>query len=228
MPPSEAEPQGLRRSLARNRAVRLARDARWIAAAAAVAAAAVGFGWGTYVAGGSDSYCYLSQAELFATGHIVNIQPIASIAPWEHAAKAFVPNGHVSAFSPVGATVPKCPPGYPMLMAVARTVGGRPAMFAVVPLLGALAVWSTFVLGRRIAGLATWEQPEFVEQFESTSPLGGLGWPPMVDINHEVRIYEADDYARYRSGIPVRTDRIWTRRRDQISIFLRDKTEIQK
>jgi oligosaccharyl transferase STT3 subunit len=539
----------------RNRAVRVARDARWIAAIASVAAAAVGFGWGTYVAGGSDSYCYLSQAELFATGHIVNLQPIAAIAPWAQGANAFVPTGHVPAFSPAGATVPMCPPGYPMLMALARTVGGRAVMFAVVPLLGALAVWSTFVLGRRVAGpaagalaalllaasppflyqvvqpmtdvpasamwavalvavtdrrfalsargaalggiatgaallirpnlvpvaavaalavfiepplrwrdvlrtwtmfgagilpfalivaalqnamyggplksgygdldflfridhvwpnlqryptwllqtetpivlcalaspwlasspgsrrqrlwllgfiaavfacyipyevfnawwylrfllpayppllvltaaavvgllsrvsarwrafglaaaamvsiflvrvaidrrvfelrdlerryrlagdyvaahlppnaavvtahqsgsvrfysqrltldwralppsdfaraldflraqghrpyllLETWEQPEFVERFQRTSPLGGLGWPPMVDINHQVRIYEPDDYARYRSGIPVRTDRIWTRRRDQISIFLRDKTEIQK
>jgi asparagine N-glycosylation enzyme membrane subunit Stt3 len=138
----------------RNRALRVARDARWIAATVAIAAAAVGFGWGTYVAGGSDSYCYLSQAEIFATGHIVNLQPIASIAPWGQGANAFVPTGHVPAFSPAGATVPMCPPGYPLLMALARTVGGRPAMFAVVPLLGALAVWSTFVLGRRIAGPA--------------------------------------------------------------------------
>ena len=138
----------------RSRTVRVVRDARWIAAAAAVAAAATGFSWGTYVAGGSDSYCYLSQAELFASGHIVNVQGIAAIAPWAHGARAFMPVGHVPAFSPVGASVPMCPPGYPMLMALARTVGGRAAMFAVVPLLGALAVWSTFVLGRRIAGPA--------------------------------------------------------------------------
>jgi hypothetical protein len=136
------------------RVVRVARDARWIAATAAVAAAAAGFAWGTYVAGGSDSYCYLSQAELFAAGRVVNIQAIAAIAPWEDGARAFVPVGHVPAFSPVGATAPMCPPGYPMLMALARTVGGRAAMFAVVPLLGALAVWSTFVLGRRLAGPA--------------------------------------------------------------------------
>jgi len=539
----------------RSRTVRLVRDARWIAAAAAVAAAAAGFAWGTYVAGGSDSYCYLSQAELFASGHIVNVQAIAAKAPWARGTEAFVPVGHVRAFSPPGATVPMCPPGYPMLMALARTVGGRAAMFAVVPLLGALAVWSTFVLGRRIAGpaagalaaillaasppflyqivqpmsdvpasamwavalvaitdrrfssssrsailggiatgaallirpnlvpvaavaalavfverpvrwpnvlrtwtlfgagilpfalivaalqntmyggplksgygdlgflfridhvwpnlqrypvwllqtetpivlcavaspwlvgtpelrrqclwllgfvaavcacyipyevfnawwylrfllpayppllvltaasvvgllsrvpalwraaglaavamlsiwfvreaidrqafelrdferrfrsageyvaahlppnaavvtahesgsvrfysgrltltwrelppreltraldflrtqgyrpyllLEMWEQPEFVQRFEATSPLGGLGWPPMADIDHELRVYDVDDYARYRSGIPVRTDRIWKRRRDQISIFHRDKTELQK
>lgn len=127
-------------------------DARWIATTAAVAAATTGFVWGTRVAGGSDSYCYLSQAELFAAGHIVNVQGIAAIAPWERGAEAFAPVGHVPAFSPRGATVPMCPPGYPILMALARTIGGRAAMFAVVPLLGALAVWATFVLGRRVAG----------------------------------------------------------------------------
>ena len=129
-------------------------DARWIAATAALAAATTGFVWGTHVAGGSDSYCYLSQAELFAAGHIVNVQAIAAIAPWERGAEAFAPVGHVAAFSPRGATVPMCPPGYPMLMALVRTIGGRAAMFAVVPLLGALAVWATFVLGRRVAGPA--------------------------------------------------------------------------
>jgi hypothetical protein len=50
----------------------------------------------------------------------------------------------------------------------------------------------------------------------------------MADIDHEVRVYDVDDYERYRSGIPVRTDRIWNRRRDQISIFHRDNTELEK
>jgi hypothetical protein len=76
--------------------------------------------------------------------------------------------------------------------------------------------------------LEMWEQPEFVQRFEATSPLGGLGWPPMADIDHKVRIFDVDDYARYRSGIPVRTDRIWNLRRDQISIFHHDKTEGKK
>ena len=138
----------------RNRTVRVVRDARWIAAAAAVAAAVTGFAWGTYVAGGSDSYCYLSQAELFASGHIVNVQDIAAIAPW---ARGKGVRAGWACRRHSRPQVRRCPcvrPGYPMLMALARTVGGRAAMFAVVPLLGALAVWSTFVLGRRIAGPA--------------------------------------------------------------------------
>jgi hypothetical protein len=130
------------------------RPATWIAATAALAAAAAGFAWGTYVAGGSDSHCYLSQAELLANGRVVQEQPLAAIAPWENGAEAFMPAGYVPAAAPAGAAAPMCPPGYPMLMALARLVAGRPGMFAVVPLLGAVAVWSTFLLGRRIAGPA--------------------------------------------------------------------------
>jgi hypothetical protein len=124
------------------------------AIAAALAAATAGVVRGTHVAGGPDSYCYLSQAELFASGHVVNQQPIATEAPWPRPAEAFIPVGHVRAYSPPGATVPMCPPGYPLMMAMVRLIAGRTAMFAVVPLLGALAVWWTFVLGRRIGGAA--------------------------------------------------------------------------
>jgi len=60
--------------------------------------------------------------------------------------------------------------------------------------------------------LEPWEQPEFVQRFDPHSQLGGLSWPPIADINHEVRIYDPEDYARYRAGVPIRTDRVWTRR----------------
>ena len=127
---------------------------RLIAIAAALAAGIAGLARGTVAAGGSDSYCYLSQAELFASGRVINVQPLATRAPWRGAAEAFIPVGHVRAFWSPGATAPMCPPGYPMIMAVARTIAGRSGMFAVVPVLGALGVWWTFLLGRRIAGPA--------------------------------------------------------------------------
>jgi hypothetical protein len=75
--------------------------------------------------------------------------------------------------------------------------------------------------------LETWEQPDFVSKFEGQTPIGGLGWPPIADIIHEARIYDPDDYARYRAGIPVRTDRVWIRR-GQISIFHPDSTDSPK
>jgi len=133
---------------------RVTRDrvARAVAAVTAIAAAVAGVVWGTHVAGGPDSYCYLSQAELFAAGHVAHVQRLASIAPWDHGADAFVPVGHVPAAGRRGASVPMCSPGYPIAMAAVRLVAGRTAMFAVVPLCGAAAVWLTFALGRRIAG----------------------------------------------------------------------------
>ena len=126
--------------------------ARAIAAFAAIAAAVAGVIWGTHVAGGPDSYCYLSQAELFASGQIAHTEPLASVAPWPHGADAFVPVGHVPAARQAGASVPMCSPGYPIAMAATRLVAGRAAMFLIVPLCGAAAVWLTFVLGRRVAG----------------------------------------------------------------------------
>lgn len=125
---------------------------RWIAAASAIAAAVAGLAWGTHVAGGPDSYCYLSQAELFAAGHVRHVEPLAALAPWEKGAEAFVPVGHVPAFNRSDASVPMCSPGYPLAMAGVRVLAGRTAMFVVVPALGAITVWLTFVLGRRMAG----------------------------------------------------------------------------
>ncbi|MEP6913990.1 MAG: glycosyltransferase [Acidobacteriota bacterium] len=128
------------------------RGAGPLALVLAFAASAVGVTWGTHVAGGSDSYCYLSEAELLAAGHARQIQPVAADPPWPDSRWAFVPAGHAPAPSPPGASVPICPAGYPLMMAAARLLAGRAGMFLVVPLMGALAVWLTFVLGRRVAG----------------------------------------------------------------------------
>src|SRR3954451_12898387 len=100
-----------------NGAVRLftsSRSAHTIAVLAAIAVAVAGVVWGTHVAGGPDSYCYLSQAELFADGQVAHVERLASIAPWDHGADAFVPVGHVPAARQIGASVPMCSPGYPI------------------------------------------------------------------------------------------------------------------
>jgi hypothetical protein len=39
-----------------------------------------------------------------------------------------------------------------------------------------------------------------------------LDWPPVADIDREVRIYNPADRALYFSGVPVYTDRVVTRR----------------
>jgi hypothetical protein len=123
-----------------------------IACTLALMVMAAGWTWGTHVAGGSDSYCYLNEAELLASGRVRQLQPIAADVPWPGAAWVFVPAGHAPAPAPPGAVVPICPAGYPLMMAATRTIAGRSGMFAVVPVLGGLAVWFVFVIGRRLGG----------------------------------------------------------------------------
>ena len=125
-----------------------------MACAMVVVTVSVGWTWGTHVAGGSDSYCYLNEAELLATGQVRQRQPLAADVPWPNAAWSFVPAGHAPAPGPAGAVVPICPAGYPLMMAAAKAVAGRPGMFAVVPILGGLAVWLVFILSRRLGGSA--------------------------------------------------------------------------
>jgi hypothetical protein len=130
----------------------IARRASGIAIALAVVAASVGILWGSHVAGGSDSYCYLHQAELFASGHVRDEQPLARELPWPNAVRTLAPISQVPAADGSAATAPACPPGYPLVLALARWIGGRAGMFAVVPITGLLAVWCTFLIGRRLAG----------------------------------------------------------------------------
>jgi hypothetical protein len=122
-----------------------------LACAVAIVTIGVGWAWGTHVAGGSDSYCYLNEAELLASGRVRQLQPLAVDPPWPNAGWSFVPAGHAPA-RPAGAVVPICAAGYPLMMAAAKYIAGRPGMFTVVPILGGVAVWLMFVLSRRLGG----------------------------------------------------------------------------
>ena len=130
----------------------MTRFASAAAIAAAIAAFIVGVRWGTGAAGGSDSSCYMNEARLFSRFTTRIEQPLAASAPWPRAAWTFTPAGHLPSPSRADAIVPMCPPGLPLVMAVARWFH---ADLLVVPLLGGLAVWLTFVLGRRIDGPLT-------------------------------------------------------------------------
>jgi hypothetical protein len=130
----------------------LQRHAATAAAAAAVATIAAGVHWGAFVAGGSDSYCYLNQAELLARGTMHDYEPLAQDSSWPGNFWSFAPAGHMPFGQPVPGLVPICPAGYPLLMAGARHIGGRSAMFAITPLMGGLAVYLVFLLGRHLAG----------------------------------------------------------------------------
>ena len=122
---------------------------RWsglIACGIALIAIAVGARYGTFVAGGSDSYGYVSQADLWLSGNLTVEQPLAQKVPWRDADRTFAPLGYRPSIAG-GAIVPLYPPGLSVLMAVAKLGFGNCGPFFVTPLLGALAVWLTYRLG---------------------------------------------------------------------------------
>lgn len=130
------------------------RGAAGAALVLSIAAVAAGFRWGAFVAGGSDSYCYLNQAELLARGVVHDFEPLSADPGWPGNAWSFAPAGHIPIGSGSPALVPICPAGYPLIMAGVRRAIGRQAMFWVTPLMGGIAVGLAFLLGRRLAGPA--------------------------------------------------------------------------
>jgi hypothetical protein len=125
--------------------------APWIAAVATITTFVGGVRWGTNAVGGSDSHCYVGQALMFASGHLSIPPPLALPVPWPHAVATFVPSGFTPAPDGSLNQVPLCPAGLSLLMAGAIKAGGNGAWFWVVPLLGAVGVWSTYLLGRQMA-----------------------------------------------------------------------------
>ena len=128
---------------------------RWLltAVVASVSVAVVGFGIlrGAFVAGGPDPYGYVSQAQLWLSGIPRAALPWAGALPDAIPPQALVPLGY--RLGTDGASlVPTYAPGFPMTMALFARLGGRDAMFYVMPLMAGVAVWTTFILGTMVAG----------------------------------------------------------------------------
>ena len=113
----------------------------------AAAVVAAGVYWGTFAAGGSDSFCYAYQSERWAVLDLQPVNRLALRAPWPDTSWTFTPSGHVPSPTVAGAIVPICPAGLSIAMAPFHAVG-RDAVFLVVPLMGGLLVWSTWWFGR--------------------------------------------------------------------------------
>jgi len=58
-----------------------------------------------------------------------------------------------------------------------------------------------------------WEEPRFRQRFAAQSQYGGLDWPPRFDIDHQVRIFDPEDRARYLAGDALHTEIVWPNRR---------------
>ena len=130
----------------------LPRWAPWIAAGVAIASVAMAIRFGIFAAGGADGYGYVSQASLWAQGRLVVPDPLAAVEPV--LGPAVAPLGYLRARTP-GAIVPTYPPGLPLAMALALKIAGPSAVYYVVPILGGIAVWLTYVLGARVDGPIT-------------------------------------------------------------------------
>ena len=119
-----------------------------IALAAAACVLVFSSAWTSRAAGGSDSSCYVLQADAFSHGHATLVNPAASVLP-DAPAAVFAPTGFVPSRAQPAGAVPICGPGLALIMAGALLVH-RDAVFLVVPLFAALLVWLTFVFGRRV------------------------------------------------------------------------------
>jgi len=118
-----------------------------VAVLAAAAVFIVATAWNTRAAGGSDSSCYVLQADAFARGRALLRHPLAGTIPGASAAM-FAPTGFIPSPREPFAAVPICAPGLALGMAVVRPIG-RNAVFVIVPACAALAVWLTFAFARR-------------------------------------------------------------------------------
>jgi hypothetical protein len=148
-----------------------------IAAAAAVVAVAVAIRYGIFAAGGADAYGYVSQAAAWARAQIVTPNPLAALE--STVGSAVAPLGYRLAPT-AGAIVPVYAPGLPLMMAMALKLGGTDAVYYVVPILGGVAVWCTYLLGARldrrltgmIAAIMLAFSPIFV--FQSLEPMSDV------------------------------------------------------
>jgi 4-amino-4-deoxy-L-arabinose transferase-like glycosyltransferase len=108
---------------------------------------AIGIAHTSRVAGGSDSYGYVSQAELWMRGQLIQTDPLAFSLANRVSPHVFAPLGY-RVGPRRGSIVPTYPPGLPLLMAAAGLALGREAIFLVVPVCGGLLVALTYTLGR--------------------------------------------------------------------------------
>jgi hypothetical protein len=121
------------------------------AAAMSATVLVIGLTEGAFVAGGPDPYGYVSQARLWATDMQPVDAPLMAVLPDTVAREASAPLGWRPARQG-NAIVPIYSVGYPMLMGMFQRAGGPDAVFYVLPLMGALTVWATFIVGRAMAG----------------------------------------------------------------------------
>lgn len=122
-----------------------------IAGIAAIGTVTVGFVEGAFVAGGSDSYGYVSQAHLWSIGRLRQEPVLRRPLATEVSLDALAPLGYRPTVD--GQTIaPTYSPGLPIVMAIFERLAGRYMVFWVVPIFGGALVWLTYLFGARLYG----------------------------------------------------------------------------
>jgi len=102
--------------------------------------------WGIFFGAGPDQSGYVSQADGWVHGQLTWALPDwARNAHWHNALWSSAPVGYKATID--GVIAPTYSPGFPLMMALFQLIGGRDAVFYVVPLLGATLIWITYRLG---------------------------------------------------------------------------------
>ena len=157
----------------------LDRHATALSALLAAALAAAGIAHGTFAASSADASGYVSQAYLLASGRLLRDEPLARQVGWRDPEWTLSPLGYRPG-AHGGEIAPTYPPGLPLVMASARAIASHDGPFVVGPLLGAVAVFCTYVLGAllhsRLAGLiaAALLATSPIVLFQIVQPMGDV------------------------------------------------------
>lgn len=113
----------------------------------------VGVAYTTTAASGADAYGYVSQADLWLDGELTVDQTWIASAQWPMVRWTISPLGYrpSSLDETAWHLIPMYAPGLPLLMALAKAIGGQELLFWIVPLSGAVLVLATWGIGRRLA-----------------------------------------------------------------------------
>ena len=104
--------------------------------------------FGTYAAGGADSFGYISQAELIAHGRLTEPMPSDPAFDWPDVPATLTPLAFTRGPDP-RVLVPVYPPGLPLLMAPLAWIHPS-AVFLVVPLCAAFTLWGCVRFGTEL------------------------------------------------------------------------------
>jgi hypothetical protein len=155
------------------------RRAVWFGAALSLLLVAHAIVNGSFVAAGSDSYGYVSQAYGWVEGPLPHPYPLRLSLPFPSGDQMQIPLGHKPGQTP-HTMVPTYASGLPFMMALGIVAFGSIGPYLVVPFSAALLVWFTFALGRRVDGPIAGVTAAIVAAtspivlFQSVSPMSDI------------------------------------------------------